>query len=140
MNLTQAEIIQVLRRRSGLNQGTFGAKAFHTSYESGRTKVKNIELGKQKPTDDDIGKMAAVLDVSADVFRPRRDDAGDDAADSQNGICITRQCLDRFPGLDVYVDMLNKAVRLEDGELIVYISDKISGLLKMSREDDVVNL
>jgi hypothetical protein len=47
-----------------MNQGSFGAKAFNTSFDSGRTKVKNIELGKQKPTRQDLENMARVLDVA----------------------------------------------------------------------------
>jgi len=54
MELTLSEKIQLLRKRLGLNQGQFGAKAFNTSVETGRTKVKNIELGKQKPTPEDL--------------------------------------------------------------------------------------
>ena len=43
MELKQPEIIQILRRRCNLNQGALGAAAFDTSFESGRTKIKNIE-------------------------------------------------------------------------------------------------
>ena len=73
MNLSQAEIIQVLRRRTNLNQGDFGARAFKTSYESGRTKIKNIELGKQVPTAEDLRKMARVLDVGVTELMARGD-------------------------------------------------------------------
>ncbi len=61
MELTTPEIIQLLRRRSQMNQGDFGAKSFGASYESGRTKIKNIELGKQVPTETDLKKMAVVF-------------------------------------------------------------------------------
>jgi transcriptional regulator with XRE-family HTH domain len=64
MELTLPEKIQLLRKRMGLNQGQFGAKAFNTSVETGRTKIKNIELGKQKPTADDLAQMSKVLEVS----------------------------------------------------------------------------
>lgn len=140
MKLTQAETIQVMRRRSGMNQGTFGAKAFDTSYESGRTKIKNIELGKQKPTPEDIRKMAEVLEVSREVLLADQAQPGREAKGSSDGILLTRQCLGLFPGLDAYVDMLNKAVKLGDEELIVYIADKISDLFKSNAHAEAVNL
>ncbi len=72
MELTTPEIIQLLRRRAQMNQGDFGAKAFGTSYESGRTKIKNIELGKQVPTEMDLKKMARVLGVKPVELRPQK--------------------------------------------------------------------
>ena len=44
MQLTFAEKLQIMRKRTGLNQGAFGAKAFDLPVDSGRTKIKNIEL------------------------------------------------------------------------------------------------
>ena len=72
MEMTQPEIIQVLRRRIGLNQGDFGARAFNTSFESGRTKVKRIELGKQIPTRNDLKKMAKIFGVGMEMLTPGR--------------------------------------------------------------------
>ncbi|MGD9097312.1 MAG: helix-turn-helix transcriptional regulator, partial [Desulfobacterales bacterium] len=72
MELKQPEIIQILRRRCNLNQGALGAAAFDTSYESGRTKIKNIELGRQAPTPDDLEKMAVVLGVPVSELDPGR--------------------------------------------------------------------
>jgi len=126
MDLKQAEIIQVLRRRAQINQGDFGAKAFSTSFESGRTKVKNIELGRQVPTYDDLKNMAAVLGVPVSELMPAADTPP--AADT-DGVEISQTVLDRFPGLEDYLGMLEKAVKIDDGELIGYITDKISSLL-----------
>lgn len=140
VELTQPEIIQIFRRRSGMNQGNFGAAAFDTSYESGRTKIKNIELGKQKPTAEDIQKMAGVLGISPEALTPGSSIPEGNTPPAPAGILISRRCLERFTGLDVYVDMLNKAVKLEDEELIVYIADKISSLLRTGPDADVVNL
>lgn len=68
MELTLPEKIQLLRKRLGLNQGQFGAQAFDTSVETGRTKIKNIELGKQQPTSDELAQMAKVLEVSTSTL------------------------------------------------------------------------
>jgi transcriptional regulator with XRE-family HTH domain len=126
MELSQPEIIQILRRRSGMNQGDFGARAFSTSFESGRTKVKNIELGKQIPTETDLVNMARVLKTDAKNLKP-------DAFRSANKIpkdatVIDAKVLRLFPGLATYLDMLNKAAILEDSELIEYIAGKIASL------------
>lgn len=126
MTLTQAEIIQILRRRSGMNQGDFGAKAFDTSFESGRTKVKNIELGKQVPTEADLNKMAAVLGLPVTRLKP--DAFRDKAGAFAGGAVIDAAVLKRFPGLGAYLDMLNKAAKLEDAELIEYIAGKIASV------------
>jgi len=111
MDLKQAEIIQVLRRRAQINQGDFGAKAFSTSFESGRTKVKNIELGRQVPTYDDLKNMAEVLGVPVSELMPNTDIPS--AADP-GSVEISRTVLDRFPGLEDYLGMLEKAVKIDD--------------------------
>ena len=50
------------------------------------------------------------------------------ALSPDGGILIDQKVLDAFPGLDTYLDMLNKAIRLDDHELIDYISGKVSRL------------
>ena len=130
MDLTQPEIIQLLRRRCNMNQGDLGAAAFDTSIESGRTKIKNIELGRQVPTPDDLEKMARVLGVSASDLDPAKIDTIPPAAvgEVSEGVLLHRRVLERLPGADAYIEMLNKAVRLEDRELIAHIADKLAGL------------
>ena len=131
MNLKQPEIIQILRRRRNMNQGALGAAAFDTSLESGRTKIKNIELGRQMPTADDLERMAAVLGVSVSDLDPARDGskpAERSGGEPQRGVVMHRRVLERLPGADAYIEMLNKAVRLDDRELIGHIADKLAGL------------
>jgi transcriptional regulator with XRE-family HTH domain len=140
MKLTQPELIQVFRKRSQMNQGTFGSKAFDTSYESGRTKVKNIELGKQKPTEKDLKKMARVLGISPRDLVPESEIGEGGGHPRPEGLYISRQTLAYFPGLDVYLDMIDKAVRIDDKELISYISGKISVLFQSGTGADAVNL
>lgn len=143
MELTQPEIIQLLRRRTGMNQGTFGKKAFTTSYESGRTKVKNIELGKQVPTTDDLKNMARVLGVG--VHELTAEPAASDPMEirhekrADKGLVVLQKVLDMFPGLEAYLEMLNKAALLDDEELIGYISEKVSGLLVPQPKRQAIN-
>ena len=139
MEMTQPEIIQVLRRRTGLNQGNFGAQAFSTSFESGRTKVKKIELGKQMPTYKDLKKMAAVLEVSISTLMPEADAGTARDKVAVDGVVLSRACLNLFPGLDTYVKMFNNAAKLGDEELIVYISEKIATVLTSRKVDAAVN-
>jgi len=129
MEMTQPEIIQVLRRRIGLNQGTFGSRSFNTSFESGRTKVKKIELGKQNPTYEDLKKMAGVLGVSVGTLMPETDADAIQTTPAVEGVVITKEVLKLFPGLETYVEMFNNAAKLGDEELIDYISEKIAALL-----------
>ena len=127
MELTQPEIIQILRRRSNLNQGALGSAAFDTSFASGRTKIKNIELGRQIPTPDDLEKMARVLGVtSSDLESSGASPLPATLADG--GVFLQRPVLDLLPGAEAYLEMLNKAVRLDDRELIAHIADKLAGL------------
>jgi len=132
MKLEQPEIIQILRRRAQLNQGDFGARAFDTSFESGRTKVKNIELGRQVPTHKDLEKMAAVLGVAVSELIPADPPAAGAAAASDNGFRIGKALLDAFPGLEDYLGMLEKAVKVDDTELIGYLADKVARLLRQA--------
>ncbi len=131
MELAQPEIIQILRKRSEMNQGTFGSMAFNTTFESGRTKIKNIELGKQIPTREDLKKMAKVLGVSFETMTPRIKSRDRSSSSPKEGMLIARKVLDLFPGMDVYLEMLNKAVMLNDNELVRYISKKVSNLFSM---------
>ncbi|MCP4688708.1 MAG: helix-turn-helix domain-containing protein [Desulfobacterales bacterium] len=118
-----------------MNQGDFGAKAFGTSYESGRTKIKNIELGKQVPTEADLKKMARVLGVKPVELKPQKN-----LKPPEKGMLIPQKTLNLFSGLEAYLDMLNKAVLLGDDDLIEYISGKISELFQIqAREKKAVN-
>ncbi len=128
MQLNQAEMIQILRKRAGLNQGQFGAKAFNTTMQSGRTKIKNIELGKQIPNQDDLENMARALALPVSALLPKAMQTDGEAPD-RGSIEINASVLSRFPGLDVYLDLLNKAATLDDTELIDHIAAKICELL-----------
>lgn len=138
MELTLPEKIQLLRKRSGLNQGQFGARAFNTSVETGRTKVKNIELGKQKPTADDLDQMAKVLDVPPSTLR-QGPGGGTVRPPSRQGVFVDQPVLDRFQQLGPYLEMLNRAVSIKDEELIEHIADKLSGVFAFSSQLEAVN-
>jgi transcriptional regulator with XRE-family HTH domain len=129
MELTQPEIIQLLRKRSQMNQGEFGAKVFGTSLESGRTKIKNIELGKQTPTEKELKDISRVLGVSPSELIPNQG-----VENQRNGLFIPRKTLDKFEDLEVYLDMLNKAVLLDDNLLIRHIAGKIADALTSERK------
>lgn len=128
MNLAQNEIIQILRKRADMNQGQLGAKAFDTTFESGRTKIKNIELGRQNPSDADIAKIAKALRVAPDELRPVKESKTPKSL-ADGGVRINKKVLEYFPSLGPYLNMLNNAVMVDDGELIAYIARKISEVL-----------
>ncbi len=128
MHLTQPEIIQILRKRSGMNQGEFGAKAFNMPVQTGRTKIKNIELGKQAPTVDDLDNMAKVLDVPLSILMADGENRHSES-ETNPSEGVQASVLKYFPGLDAYLDLLNKAAQLGDGELIGHIAAKICELL-----------
>lgn len=139
MELTLSEKIQLLRKRLGLNQGQFGAKAFNTSVETGRTKIKNIELGKQKPTPDDLAQISKVLDVPPSVFRQGQPDEPLAQVPSRQGVLVDQAVLDRFEQLGPYLEMLNRAVFINDEELIEHIAGKLSGVLVFSGNLKAIN-
>jgi transcriptional regulator with XRE-family HTH domain len=134
MKLTQPEIIQVLRKRSQMNQGEFGSQAFNTSYESGRTKVKNIELGKQKPSEEDIKKMARVLNVDLTTLLPETESEA-----NTNGLRLSDITLALLPGLGDYLEMLDKAAQIGDEELINYICQRLSEMLSQKTSQKAMN-
>ena len=131
MDFSQPEIIQILRRRLGINQSELGVKAFNTSPESGRSKVKNIELGKQIPTYKDLIKLAVALNVKVTDLFPEQPIglAQRQTADGDNCLMLHQRVTDLFPGLDDYLSVLNKAVVLDDNELVDYTCRKIKDLL-----------
>ena len=110
-----------------MNQGQLGSKAFDTSMDAGRTKIKNIELGRQTATKDDLNKLALALGVGINDLMPGEGaDAPMDRPLSAQQLSPDSMAL--FPGLTEYFDLLNKAVQIQDHELIGYISHKISEL------------
>lgn len=132
MHLTQPEIIQLLRRRSGLNQGDFGVRAFGISLDSARTKIKNIELGRQIPNRDDLKKMALALGVGIGDLEPITELKNHSPAEAGDGFVLSSEALSLFPGLADYFEMLNKAAKLNDLELIAYLAGRISALFAMT--------
>jgi transcriptional regulator with XRE-family HTH domain len=140
MILKQPEIIQILRRRANISQGVFGARAFKTSFESGRTKIKNIELGRQTPTKEDLNKMAKELNVAIDELLPANDPKYDKSTPVEKGLYIIPKVLDMFPGLGSYLEMMNNAAMLDDNDLIEYISEKVSEILKKKPAEHAVSI
>ena len=92
--------------------------------------VKNIELGKQIPTQDDLEKMARVLGVSSTDLTPNASTSILHPLTGKEGILIHQKTIDRFPQLAPYLDMLNKAVALNDQELIEHIGEKIAVIVQ----------
>ena len=130
MRLTQSETIQILRKRAGLNQAELGSRAFKTTLDSGRTKIKNIELGKQRISDDDLKCIAEGLDVSVEKLQAPPENQTPTAAQLKNGTQISQKVVDMFPDLREYLEMLENASRIDDIELIEYLSKKIADILQ----------
>ena len=128
MRLTQSEIIQILRKRAGLNQAELGSRAFKTTLDSGRTKIKNIELGKQRPSADDLRRVAECLDVPVEQLQPAPQNQTSTTVHYKGGIQISQKIVDMFPDLREYLEMLENAARIDDSELIAYLSKKIADI------------
>jgi len=130
MQLTQPEIIQIFRKRANLNQAELGSRAFNTNMDSGRTKIKNIELGRQRPTEDDLRQIAECLDVPAERLMAAADGKTAPAGVSEGAVLISQKVIDMFPDLGNYLEMLEKAGGIEDTELIEYLAGKIGDILR----------
>ena len=128
MQLTQSEMIQILRKRAGLNQAELGSRAFSTNFDSGRTKIKNIELGKQRVSDDDLKRIAQILDVPLVDIQPPQQNKKTTTAQFKNGILISQKVVDMFPDLAEYLEMLEKASLIDDLDLIDYLSKRIADI------------
>jgi transcriptional regulator with XRE-family HTH domain len=139
MNLTLPEKIQLLRKRMGLNQGQFGSKAFNLSEETGRTKIKNIELGKQKPTADDLVQMARALNVPESVLGQVATGQSEQRPSLSQGLLVDQAVLDRFQQLQDYLEMLNRAVSINDEELIEHIACKLSDVFSCNGQLKAIN-
>jgi transcriptional regulator with XRE-family HTH domain len=132
MQLTQPEIILILRKRANITQAELGSKAFKTTTNSGRTKIKNIELGRQLATDDDLKRIANCLDVPVEMFESGTEYNELVAGNKAGGFLISDKIVDMFMNLRKYLEMLNEAAELDDSELIVYLANKIANILQMS--------
>ena len=113
-----------------MNQGQLGAEAFNTTPDSGRTKIKNIELGKQKPTLDDLRSIAESLQLPLSELLCYQDESpGSTSAENSEGVFVHRRIFIQFPGLEECLSILNKALILKDTELVSYVAKKTAGLL-----------
>ncbi len=130
MRLTQPEMIQILRKRANLNQAELGSRAFNTTLDSGRTKIKNIELGRQRPTEDDLRRIGECLAIPLEKLMVETDINARPSGDRQEGFWISQKIIDIFPGLGNYLEMLDKAAGIEDLELIEYLAGKIGEILR----------
>ena len=130
MQLTQPEIIQILRKRANLNQAELGSQAFNTTMDSGRTKIKNIELGRQRPTEEDLRRIGECLDVPAEQLQPEADGKNSLSGGRPNGALISQKIIDMYPGLGNYLEMLDNAAGIDDTELIEYLTGKIGEILQ----------
>ena len=140
MQLTQPEIILILRKRANITQAELGARAFETTPNSGRTKIKNIELGRQLSTGDDLRRIAECLDVPVEILEPRPENDETNAGKRDGGILISHKIVDMFMNLRKYLIMLNEAADSEDSELIVYLTKKIAGILQIGPAADFSSL
>lgn len=136
MQLSQPEIIQILRKRANLNQAELGSRAFSTTMDSGRTKIKNIELGRQRPTEDDLRCIGECLDVPVEQLMAESDGRHTASGDRRNGAVISQKIIDMYPGLGNYLEMLDKAAGIDDTELIEYLTGKIGEILQSGPEAD----
>jgi len=96
--------------------------------ESGRTKIKNIELGKQHVSIEDLKCIARVMGVPLEQLQPLQGKKNLDSAPEKMGILISQKVAAMFPGLREYLDMLEKASMINDSGLIVYLSEKIADI------------
>ena len=131
MQLTQPEIILILRKRANITQAELGSRAFETTPNSGRTKIKNIELGRQLASDDDLKRIAKCLDVAIEMFEPKPEHNEIIADYREGGFLISQKIVDMFVNLRKYLEMLNEAADLGDSELIAYLSKKIASILQI---------
>lgn len=129
MQLTQPEIIQILRKRANLNQAELGSRAFNTNMDSGRTKIKNIELGRQRPTEDDLRQIAECLSVPPEQLMAADDGKAAPVGVGNGAVLLSQKVLDMFPDLENYLEMLENAVGIEDFELIEYLAGKIGDIM-----------
>ncbi|MBT8350691.1 MAG: helix-turn-helix domain-containing protein [Deltaproteobacteria bacterium] len=136
MQLSQSEIIQTLRKRAGLNQADLGSRAFNTTIDSGRTKIKNIELGKQRASDDDLKRIAQCLNVNPKELQPSPKKKGMTAAQFNEGVLVSQKVVDMFPDLGEYLEMLEKASMIDDIDLIEYLSKKLADIWRAGPKMD----
>ena len=130
MQLTLPEIIQILRKRANLNQAELGSRAFDTNMDSGRTKIKNIELGRQRPTEDDLRQIAECLSIPAGQLMAAADGKAAAAGVSNGAVLISQKVIDMFPDLGNYLEMLEKAGSIDDTELVEYLAGKIGDIMR----------
>ena len=74
--------------------------------------------------------MAMVLGVSSSELTESSKKTSGAGSGTGDGILVTQKALDLFPGIGSYLEMLNKAVTLDDKELIDYISGKIAQIMQ----------
>ena len=137
MRLTQAELIQIFRRRANMTQAELGSIAFEMTPNSGRTKIKNIELGRQLATDSDLQQIAQCLDVSVEMLQPESDTEKALSHQTEGGVLVSEKIVDMYANLRKYLELFNEAGSLNDYELIEHLARKIAGVLQSGPVDNL---
>jgi len=83
--------------------------------------------------------MSKVLDVPPSLFRQGQSAELLAQVPLRQGVLVDQAVLDRFEQLGPYLEMLNRAVFINDEELIEHIAAKLSGVLVCSGTLKAIN-
>jgi hypothetical protein len=85
-------------------------------------------LGKQHITDNDLERIADCLDIPLEQLLSSAVNKTMESSRNQDGFLISQKVLDLFPDLGEYLEMLENASRIDDRELIEYLSKRIADI------------
>ena len=120
MKLKQGELIALYRSRKGWTQKMLGEKLF-PELSAPHVKMRKIEAGIQKPTDQELEDISAELGIYFDEI--------DDNPDNEDFI-VSREALEYFPKLKHYLESINLAAKIKDPELIKFTFKKMEQYIK----------
>jgi transcriptional regulator with XRE-family HTH domain len=126
VDLTTGELIGFFRNRKGLTQAELGKIVFD-NLQTPNVKIKKIEKNQQKPTEEDIQKIAEALGVTPEILKygkitmPLTLDSLGHTIVGEDEYRITKKIKTICPNFETYLQAINSMAEINDMELMLRI-------------------
>ncbi len=127
LKLTVGELISIFRNRKGLTQAELGEMVF-TDLQTPNVKVKKIEKDQQRPTNEEVRKIAKALDVEPEFIMqsklcviPSEKDRKREGYEYRISGKVKLAC----PNFSTYLQAINSMAKVDDIEVMMIILKKM---------------
>lgn len=144
MKLTTGEMIMLFRLRKGLTQKQLGDIVFK-GLQTPNVKVKKIEKGQQKIDEQDLEKIAEVLEVPVEILQYGKIITAlpgqiiNLETGKETGYRISKKVKQIFPEFSTYLQAFNSMAKIGEMDLLIKILQKMCKEILSATKAGVTN-